>query len=414
MEQELLQKYARLVVKVGVNLQRDQLLVINSPLECADFARLIAAEAFEAGAHDVVVSWSDEELAHIRYEKGAKQIFTEFPDWRVRFYQDYAEQGAAFVSIAARNPEIFKDIEPEKLTLSAQSAGAALLEYRARLMNNENTWCVVSVPTVGWAKKVFPDLSEEEAQARLWQEIFRTVRIEPGKDPAEAWQEHISTLQRAAEFLNRKNFKSLHYRNSLGTDLTVALPEGHIWAGGAERSATGVTFAANMPTEEVYSLPLREGVNGTVYASKPLIYNGNRIENFHLTFKEGRVVDFGAEVGEETLRELINMDEGSHYLGEVALVPYDSPISNSGILFYNTLFDENAACHLALGKAYPTCIRGGEKMDSVTLLQHGVNDSLVHEDFMIGTADLSIVGTTQEGEEVEIFINGNFAPEVLA
>ena len=412
--QDLLKKYAELVVKVGVNLQPDQLLVINSPIECAEFARLIAKAAFEAGAHDVVVSWGDEELAHIRYAGGKKEIFTEFPEWKVRFYQDYAEQGAAFVSIAARNPEIFKDIEPEKLTLAAQAAGAALLEYRARLMNNENTWCVVSVPTAGWAQKVFPGLAEEEAQARLWQEIFRTVRIESGKDPAEAWQEHISTLQRAAEFLNRKNFKSLHYRNSLGTDMTVALPEGHIWAGGAERSATGVTFAANMPTEEVYSLPLREGVNGTVYASKPLIYNGNRIENFHLTFKEGRVVDFGAEVGEETLRELINMDEGSHYLGEVALVPYDSPISNSGILFYNTLFDENAACHLALGKAYPTCIRGGEKMDSVTLLQHGVNDSLVHEDFMIGTADLSIVGTTQEGEEVEIFINGNFAPEVLA
>ena len=413
MEQELLKKYARLVVKVGVNLQDDQILVINSPLECAEFARLIAAEAFAAGAHDVVVSWGDEELARIRYAGGRKEIFTEFPEWRVRFYQDYAEQGAAFVSIAARNPEIFKDIEQEKLTLSAQAVGAALLEYRARLMNNENTWCVVSVPTAGWAKKVFPELGEEEAKARLWQEIFRTVRIEPETDPAEAWKEHIATLQKAAEFLNKQNFKTLHYKNSLGTDLTVELPEGHIWAGGAEKSATGVTFAANMPTEEVYSLPLREGVNGTVYASKPLIYNGNRIENFHLTFKEGRVVDFGAEVGEETLKELINMDEGSHYLGEVALVPYDSPISNSGILFYNTLFDENAACHLALGKAYPTCLEGGEKMDSVTLLQHGVNDSLVHEDFMIGTADLSIVGITREGEKVEIFRNGNFAPGVL-
>jgi len=408
-----LRKYADLVVKVGVNLQPDQILVINSPLECADFARLIAESAFKAGAHDVVVSWGDEQLAHIRFAGGKKEIFKEFPEWKVRFYQDYAEQGAAFVSIAARNPEIFKDIEPEKLTLSAQAAGAALLEYRARLMNNENTWCVVSVPTAGWAKKVFPELSEEEAKARLWQEIFRTVRIEPETDPAEAWQEHISTLQRAAAFLNKKNFKTLHYKNSLGTDLTVELPEGHIWAGGAEKSATGVTFAANMPTEEVYSLPLREGVNGVVYASKPLIYNGNRIENFHLTFKAGRVVDFGAETGQETLKELINMDEGARYLGEVALVPYDSPISNSGILFYNTLFDENAACHLALGKAYPTCIEGGEKMDSVTLLQHGANDSLVHEDFMIGTADLSIVGTTHEGEEVEIFREGNFAPGVL-
>ena len=412
--QDLLKKYAELVVKVGVNLQPDQLLVINSPIECAEFARLIAKAAFEAGAHDVVVSWGDEQLAHIRYAGGKKEIFTEFPEWKVRFYQDYAEQGAAFVSIAARNPEIFKDIEPEKLTLAAQAAGAALLEYRARLMNNENTWCVVSVPTAGWAQKVFPGLAEEEAQARLWQEIFRTVRIEPDKDPAEAWKKHIATLQRAAEFLNKKNFKVLHYKSSLGTDLTVELPEGHIWAGGAEKAATGVTFAANMPTEEVYSLPLREGVNGVVYASKPLIYHGSRIENFHLTFKEGRVVDFGAEIGEENLKELINMDEGSHYLGEVALVPYDSPISQSGILFYNTLFDENAACHLALGKAYPTCLKGGEKMDSVTLLQHGVNDSLVHEDFMIGTADLSIVGTTQEGEEVEIFRDGNFAPEVLS
>ena len=409
MKQDLLKKYANLVVKVGVNIQQDQLLVINSPIECADFARLIAEEAFEAGAHDVVVSWSDEELAHIRYAKGKKEIFTEFPDWRVRFYEDYAAQGAAFVSIAARNPEIFKDIEQEKLTLSAQAAGAALLEYRAKLMNNENTWCVVSVPTSGWAKKVFPELSEEAAKARLWQEIFRTVRIEPGSDPAAAWREHIAFLQKAADFLNGKNFKSLHYKNSLGTDLTVELPEGHIWAGGAEKSATGTWFAANMPTEEVYSLPLREGVNGTVYASKPLIYNGNRIENFHLTFKEGRVVDFGAEIGEGTLKELINMDEGSHYLGEVALVPYDSPISRSGILFYNTLFDENAACHLALGKAYPTCIKGGEEMDSVTLLQHGVNDSLVHEDFMIGTADLSIVGTTHEGEHVQVFKDGNFA-----
>ena len=409
MQQELLKKYANLVVKVGVNIQQDQLLVINAPIECADFARLIAEEAFEAGAHDVVVSWSDEQLAHIRYAKGRKEIFTEFPEWKVRFYQDYAEQGAAFVSIVARDPEIFKDIEAEKLTLSSQAAGAALLEYRARLMNNENTWCVVSVPTAAWAGKVFPELSREEAKERLWREIFSTVRIEPGKDPEAAWREHIAFLQKAAEFMNSHDFKSLHYKNSLGTDLTVELPQGHIWAGGAEKSATGVTFAANMPTEEVYSLPLREGVNGTVYASKPLIYNGNRIENFHLTFKEGRVVDFVAETGEESLRELINMDDGSHYLGEVALVPYDSRISRSGILFYNTLFDENAACHLALGKAYPTCLKGGEEMDSVTLMQHGVNDSLVHEDFMIGTADLDIVGTTRNGEEVQVFKDGNFA-----
>ena len=409
MNKELLQKYAQLVVKVGVNLQQDQILVINSPIECADFARTIAEEAFAAGAHDVVVSWGDELLAHIRYAGGKKELFTEFPEWRRKFYTDYAEQGAAFVSIAARDPEIFKDIDPEKLKLSQQAAGAALLEYRARLMNNRNTWCVVSVPTRSWAQKVFPAVSADEAVAKLWQAIFKTVRIEAGADPVAAWREHIAFLQKAAKFMNDNAFVSLHYTNDSGTDLTVELPEGHIWAGGAEDSELGVQFAANMPTEEVYTLPKREGVNGTVAASKPLNFNGNLIEGFKLTFQEGKVVDYSAEKGEEILKGLLETDEGARYLGEVALVPYDSPISQSGILFYNTLFDENASCHLALGKAYPTCIEGGESMDSVTLLQHGVNDSLLHEDFMIGTRDLDIVGTTKDGRQVQVFKDGNFA-----
>lgn len=409
MNKELLQKYAQLVVKVGVNLQQDQILVINSPIECADFARTIAEEAFAAGAHDVVVSWGDELLAHIRYAGGKKELFTEFPEWRRKFYTDYAEQGAAFVSIAARDPEIFKDIDPEKLKLSQQAAGAALLEYRTRLMNNRNTWCVVSVPTRSWAQKVFPAVSADEAVAKLWQAIFKTVRIEAGADPVAAWREHIAFLQKAAKFMNDNAFVSLHYTNGSGTDLTVELPEGHIWAGGAEDSELGVQFAANMPTEEVYTLPKREGVNGTVAASKPLNFNGNLIEGFKLTFQEGKVVDYSAEKGEEILKGLLETDEGARYLGEVALVPYDSPISQSGILFYNTLFDENASCHLALGKAYPTCIEGGESMDSVTLLQHGVNDSLLHEDFMIGTRDLDIVGTTKDGRQVQVFKDGNFA-----
>ncbi len=409
MENVLLKKYAKLVVKVGVNLQKDQILVINSPIECAEFARSIAEEAFLAGAHDVVVSWGDELLAHIRYQHGQKELFTEFPEWRQKFYMDYAEQGAAFVSIAARDPEIFNDIEPEKLKLSQQAAGAALLEYRSRLMNNRNTWCVVSVPTESWATKVFPDCPKEEAVAKLWKAIFQTVRIDADKDPVAAWQEHIAFLQKAAKFLNDHEFVSLHYTNSLGTDLTIELPEGHIWAGGAELSELGVAFAANMPTEEVYTLPKRDGVNGTVVAAKPLNFNGNLIEGFKLTFQDGRVVAYSAEKGEKILKGLLETDEGARYLGEVALVPYDSPISKSGILFYNTLFDENASCHLALGKAYPTCIKGGEAMDSVTLLQHGVNDSLLHEDFMIGTRDLEIVGTTKAGEKIPVFQNGNFA-----
>ena len=257
---DLLRAYADLVVRVGVNLQKDQILVINAPIECAAFARMIAQQAFAAGAHDVVVSWSDEQLAHIRYVGGKKALFTEFPEWRRAFYEDYAAQGAAFVSIAARDPEIFGDIDPEKLKLANQAAGAALMEYRERLMNNRNTWCVVSVPTKGWAKKVFPELSEDEAVARLWREIYKTVRVGEDIDTIQAWQEHIAFLHKAADFLNANDFQELHYTNGLGTDLTIELPEGHIWAGGAEKSELGTVFAANMPTEEVYTLPKRDGV----------------------------------------------------------------------------------------------------------------------------------------------------------
>lgn len=410
--EKLLDKYAKLVVCTGVNLQKGQLLVVNAPIECADFARRIAGAAFTAGARDVKVNWSDEQFARIRLEEAAAEVFDEFPDWRRDMFMDFKAKGAAVVSIHASDPMIFQHVEPDKMLRSQRAAGKALLEYRQAMMNNELRWCVVSIPTESWAKKVFAGEEGEQAVARLWQAIFRAVRIDAEQedaDPVEAWQQHVDFLQKACRFMNEQQFAALHYTNGLGTDLTVKLPKGHIWAGGAEISGDGVRFVANMPTEEIYTLPDRNGVDGVVYASKPLNYNGNLIEGMRLEFAAGKVARAEAARGQEILDKLLAVDEGASYLGEVALVQYDSPISNSGILFYNTLFDENAACHLAFGKAYPTCLQGGEKMDSVELLQHGVNDSLVHEDFMVGTADLAIEGIRADGSRVQVFKDGNFA-----
>ena len=408
MKEELLDKYARLIIEIGVNLQKGQLLVLNTPVCCTAFARRIAQAAYAAGAHDVVPCWHDENFARLRYLKAPQAVFSEYAEWRRLLYTDYAEQGAAFVSISADDPQIFQGVAPERLLAAQQSAGAALLEYRQRLMNNENSWCVVSVPTPAWAGRVFPEAGKQAEEA-LWQAVLSAVHVSLDSDPVAEWHRHTGFLQQAADFMNEQRFVSLHYRNSLGTDLIVRLPQGHIWAGGAEENTSGVAFVANMPTEEVYTVPEREGTEGTVFATKPLNYNGNIIDGIKLEFRQGKVVSASARCGEEYLQQLLAVDEGASYLGEAALVPFDSPISQSGILFFNTLFDENASCHLALGKAYPTCLAGGQAMESVELLQHGVNDSLVHEDFMIGSRDLSIVGCTASGEHLTVFERGNFA-----
>ncbi len=409
MREDILKKYAALVVRIGINLQRNQPLVIRAPIGCSDFVHALSVEAFAAGAYDVSVDWIDEQSAHIRYQYAPCERFQDFPAWRKLFYDDHTARDAAFISIAAHDPDIFSDIDPAKLTCAQQSAGKALADHRGKLMSNRNTWCVVSVPTAAWARKVFPDCTDEAAIERLWDEILKAVRITPENDPVSVWRRHIETLQKRADFLNACDFSELHYQNGIGTDLRIELPSGHRWMGGAELSAGGVLFAANMPTEEVYTLPRRDGVNGTVTASKPLHCNGNIIYDFQLTFREGKVVDYAAARGEEHLKKLIETDEGASFLGEVALVPYDSPISRSGILFYNTLFDENASCHLALGKAYPTCLKGGEHMTADECKRRGVNDSIVHEDFMIGTSDLSVVGRTRTGKTIQIMKQGNFA-----
>ncbi|GMA98385.1 aminopeptidase [Pelosinus sp. IPA-1] len=408
MDTKMLEKYARLIVKTGVNIQKGQTMVITSPIECASFARMVAQFAYEEGARDVVLNWKDELLAKIRFMQAPEEVFEEFPEWQKEFYLSYVKQGAAFVSIAASDPELFKDVNPGRLVKVQKASNTALKEYRERIMSNKNSWCVVSIPTTAWAKKVFPKLSEEQAVEALWEAILKTVRVDT-TDPVAAWEEHKRNLKKHAEFLNTHQFQFLQYKNSLGTDLRIELPKNHVWLGGSEFTPEGLEFLANMPTEEVFTMPKKTGANGTVFSSKPLNYNGNLIDDFSLTFKEGKVVDFTAKQGYEILKGLVETDEGSHFLGEVALVPYNSPISNSNILYYNTLFDENASCHLAIGKAYPVCIKDGENMSNEELKALGVNDSLTHVDFMIGTKDLEIIGITAEGKEIAVFKNGDFA-----
>lgn len=408
MNKVMLEKYARLIVKAGINLQMGQILVISAPVSCAGFVREIAQIAFKVGAKDVVMNWRDDQFSRIRYLLAPEEVFEEFPEWRKEFFISYARQGAAFLTIEDDDPEVMKDVNPERIMKNTRTTQTAVKEYRDRLMSNKNPWCIAAIPSAAWAKMVFPEVSEEEAVEKLWEEIFRTVKAD-AEDPVTAWDEHKNNLRRSLDFLNKSSFKFLHYKNSMGTDLKVELPEGHLWLGGSDYTPEGLEFIANMPTEEVFTLPAKSGANGKVVSSKPLSYNGSIIDNFSITFKDGRIVDYSAEKGYDTLKSIIETDEGSHYLGEVALVPYDSPISKSGILFYNTLFDENASCHLAIGKAYPKCIKDDDRLTKEDLDRLGVNDSFTHVDFMIGSRDLEITGITRDGKEIPVFRNGNFA-----
>ncbi len=406
--QKKLNEYAKLTIEVGINLQKDQPLVISAPVEGADFVRLLAKNAYENGASDVFINWHDDTLTKLRYENAPMKVFENFPKWKADSMIDYAEKGAGFISIHADDPELLKNIESDKIAAANKSSSIGMKEFRKYTMNSINSWCVISIPTRGWASRVFKDVDEEKSVELLWDAIFKATRIDLD-NPVEAWEKHIRTLEQKVNYLNEKQFKILHYTSSNGTDLTIQLPEGHKWAGGDESNSKGVKFVANMPTEEVFTLPHKNGVNGVVYSTKPLNYGGKLIDKFKIIFKDGKVVDFEAEVGEKILKDLLDIDEGAKHLGEVALVPHSSPISQSNIVFLNTLFDENASCHLAFGKAYPTSIDGGENMSEEELESSGVNNSLTHEDFMIGSEDLSIVGETKSGEKIQIFRNGEWA-----
>lgn len=407
---KLKEKYAELALKTGVNLQKDQALVINSSIEGVEFTRIVAKKAYELGAKNVHVNWTDDELTLLKYENAPEEVLTDIPEWQVEKHLDFAKDGAALLAIRSTNPDLLKDIDPARVAKANKAGAEAMKEFRQYTMNDRIPWSIISIPTGDWAQKIFPDKEKEDAIESLWESIFQIVRVDQ-EDPVKAWEKHNKQLKVAREILNKKAYKSLQFK-SKGTDITFDLPDGHIWKGGAAETTAGFAFNPNMPTEEVFTVPHKYGVNGKVTATKPLIYGGNMIDDFSLTFKDGKVVDFQAEKGYETLKHLLDTDEGAKRLGELALVPHASPISQSGLIFYNTLFDENASCHIALGKAYPTNLEGGSDMDEETLDKHGVNDSLTHVDFMIGSEDLDIDGVKEDGTTEAVFRKGAWAFEL--
>ncbi|MCL6459976.1 MAG: aminopeptidase, partial [Gorillibacterium sp.] len=373
-----LEKYAELTVHTGINIQKNQTLVINASISAVDFVRIAARKAYEAGAKNVHVEWIDDQLTLIKYLHAPEEAFTEFPLWKAAGYTEMAKDDAAFLYVRATDPDLLKDVAPSRIATANKTAAHANREFSVFTRSSTVSWTIVAVPNPEWAIKIFPNETPEKAVELLWEQIFHLTRSDR-EDPAAAWEEHLNRLEKTVHYLNKKKYRKLHYTGT-GTDLTIGLPEQHLWIAAGEKNGKGVSFVANIPTEEVFTCPNRDEVDGVVSSTKPLNYGGNLIENFTLTFKAGKVIDIKAEQGEEILRNLIATDEGASRLGEVALVPHKSPISDSNLIFYNTLFDENASCHLAVGSAFPTCIEGGSTMSKEEQEKHGLNHSLTHVD----------------------------------
>ena len=405
MNQDTLKKYAHTLLKYGVNLQQDQTLVISVDVENKDFAVIVTEEAYELGAKEVVLNWRCSPIARQRLLHANESVLEKPANWIPEFYKQYIDDKAAFLSLISANPKALEGIPTDRISLQSRNLNKVLSFYHTAIMNSSVTWCVASVPTVLWANLLGYEGSDEEKINQLWATLLKLCRIE-GVEPKDTYRHHMAKLRHRCEALNKLDLKSLRYTCENGTDLLLELPEGHIWLGGEESSKDGTIFNANIPTEEVFSAPQYNGVNGVVHSTKPLIYHGNTISDFSFTFKEGKIVEYTAKEGYEVLKELVETDEGSHYLGEVALVDHFSPISQSNQIFYETLFDENASCHLAIGASYPTCLKNSDGLSEEELKERGLNHSLTHVDFMIGHERMNIKGYTRDGQAVEIMIDG--------
>ena len=406
--QEKLVEYADLAVRVGLNVQPGQNVLINTTTDTLEFSRLIVQKSYEAGAKRVHVNFTDGPIHRAFFDLAPDAEMNEFPAWMVTQRDELIDQQGSLLWIDAEDPDLLAGVPAKRISDYQKTSGRALEKYRNAVMSDKIAWSIIAIPSEKWAEKVFPNLPKEEQLTALWEAIFTTVRIGGDGTAVAKWKTHIRNLEERANMLNDKKYKKIHY-TAPGTQLTVELPEKHLWLSGASQTPNQTAFIANMPTEEVYTAPLKLGVNGYVRNTKPFIYQGNIIDQFSLTFEKGKIVKAHAEVGNDLLQELILQDEGSAYLGEIALVPHESPISASGILFYNTLFDENASNHLAIGEAYPTCYEGARDLEEAQLQALGINTSVVHEDFMIGSADMDIDGELADGSREPIFRKGNWA-----
>jgi len=404
----MLTKYADVVVKVGLNLRKGQRLSIRAILEDAPFIRKVAESAYKSGAKYVDVLWIDEQISRIRFEHADPESLTEIPNWLFTRYEEHYQNGEPELAILSTDPDLLSGIDSE---LIAKERTARMKKFEPlRKYENVSNWCVVATATPAWARKVFTGVSTEEAQSKLWEAIFNACRIDL-PDPVQAWQDHTDKLKKYKNYLSAKHYDALHYKGP-GTNLTVGLPEKHEWKGAEASFKNGITCTVNIPTEEVFTLPHKDKVNGTVKATMPLNLTGVLIEDFSLTFENGRAIKVTAKKGEEDLRKLIETDENACRLGEAALVPNSSPISQRGHLFYNTLFDENASCHIAMGNAYRDSMVGGPDMTDEEFQSNGGNKSLIHTDFMIGSDQLDIEGITKDGTHEPIMRQGEWAFKV--
>lgn len=403
---EMLDKLADVTVQVGLNLQRGQELVITAPIEALPLTRKITERAYQAGAKMVTTLYSDDAATLARYRFAPSDAFDYAPAWLYEGMAEAYAAGAARLAITGQNPALLKGQDPDRISRASKAQSIANRRALELIASFHINWSIVAYATVDWAKMVFPDLADEQAVEKLWEAIFKASRLDTD-DPVAAWAAHNANLHKRVQSLNEKRYAALHFKGP-GTDLKVGLADDHVWSGGAAVAKNGVVCNPNIPTEEVFTTPHKDRVEGYVSSSKPLAYQGSLLDGIRVRFEGGRIVEASAKVGEDILKQLLETDEGARRLGEVALVPHSSPIAQSGILFYNTLFDENAASHIALGQAYSECIRGGDRLSREELAARGANASLIHVDWMIGSNEIDVDGITHTGQAEPLMRRGEW------